>query len=159
MSGGAKPRGDTPRVAAPDKAPRGRPFKKGNSGGPGRPPGREDNARRDIKEFYREFFESEEYRENLKARIKKGKVVPLEVLGHYYAYGKPKIKVEVGLPPGQFSLADIGTMLTPAEARLLAAGLQRIRSARRASVVAGRTILAVAGAVVEKRPLPPASKE
>jgi hypothetical protein len=54
-----------------------------------------NKATREIKDFFRSFFDSREYRDSLKTRILKGKAMPIEQLGYYYVYGKPKERVEL----------------------------------------------------------------
>ena len=56
----------------------------------GRPKGRLNNATLEVRAFFRDFFESPRYRENLERRILAGEANHMEILGHYYAYGKPK---------------------------------------------------------------------
>ena len=70
-------------------------FQKGMVKTGGRRRGTLNLATRDIKEFARELLESPEYQESLKKRILKGKTPPVEVLLHYYVYGRPKNELEV----------------------------------------------------------------
>ena len=44
----------------------------------------------ELQLFWDQFFMSPEYRENLKARIFKGKAAHMEILLHHMVYGKPK---------------------------------------------------------------------
>src|SRR6266849_3384763 len=60
-------------------APVGRPFTKGNPGG-GRPKGVPNKATQDIKQFTRNFLQSEKYRRNVERRILVGKAPALEIL-------------------------------------------------------------------------------
>ena len=69
-------------------APVGRPFQKGNRGG-GRPKGVPNKATQEIKEFTRDFLQSDAYRRNVERRILAGKAPQLEILFHHYAFGKP----------------------------------------------------------------------
>jgi hypothetical protein len=59
-------------------------------GGPGRKPGVPNKATQDVKTFCQEFMGSEEYRENAKRRVLRGRAPHLETLMMHYAYGKPK---------------------------------------------------------------------
>ena len=62
---------------------------------PGRTRARPRKATLEIKDFYSKFFNSTEYRDSLKQRILKGKAMPIETLGYYYLYGKPKERVQL----------------------------------------------------------------
>lgn len=66
--------------------PRGRPFLKGNSG---RKKGSRNKSTSEVGVFFREFFASDEYRENLKRRILRGEANHIESLGFQYAFGRP----------------------------------------------------------------------
>jgi hypothetical protein len=61
----------------------------------GKKKGTTNRATREIKHFFRSFFDSPEYRDSLKTRILKGKAMPIEQLGYYYVYGKPKERVQL----------------------------------------------------------------
>ncbi len=73
-------------------------FKKGQPRlpGSGRKKGMPNRATREIKEFFRALFESEEYQDGLKKRILAGKAMPIESLGFQYLYGRPKQVIEHG---------------------------------------------------------------
>jgi len=64
------------------------PSKKGNRGG-GRRKGVPNKATQEIKEFTRDFLQSDAYRRNVERGILAGKAPQLEILFHYYAFGKP----------------------------------------------------------------------
>jgi len=74
-------------------APMGRPFQKGNRGG-GRPKGVPNKATQEIKEFTRDFLQSDAYRRSVERRILAGKAPQLEILFHHYAFGKPTVGLE-----------------------------------------------------------------
>ena len=44
----------------------------------------------EMQNYWKVFFESEEYRESLRSRINKGKAAHMEVLLHHMVWGKPK---------------------------------------------------------------------
>lgn len=44
----------------------------------------------ELQLFWDQFFQSQEYRENLISRILKGKAAHMELLLHHMVYGKPK---------------------------------------------------------------------
>jgi hypothetical protein len=44
----------------------------------------------EMQHFWKTFFESEDYRDGLMARITKGKAAHMEILLHHMVYGKPK---------------------------------------------------------------------
>lgn len=72
------------------------PFRQGTSGNPtGRPKGAKNKASRELKEFWREFFDSADYRESLKLRVSRGKAPHMELALHHYVFGKPKDTVQV----------------------------------------------------------------
>ena len=67
-------------------------FTKGEGG---RKPGAINKATREIKEFARDFLESDAYRARLRIRIERGQAMPIETLLYHYAYGKPKERIEI----------------------------------------------------------------
>lgn len=67
----------------------------------GRRKGSQNKATKDIKEWFGKFFSSQEYRDNVKARILKGKAPHVETLGYYYLYGKPKERLQLLNGAGQ----------------------------------------------------------
>lgn len=72
-------------------------FKKGDGRPRGRrPKGSKNKVRKELTLFFKEFYESPSYRENLKQRIKQGEANHLETLGYHYTYGKPPEKVYLG---------------------------------------------------------------
>jgi len=85
----------------------------------GRPKGRLNNATLEVRDFFRTFFESPRYRENLKKRILAGEANHMEILGHYYAFGKPKLTVEVSAPPSLPALYRMVSLMTKQEKRFL----------------------------------------
>lgn len=68
-------------------------FQKGKPKTGGRLPGQPNKVTLDIKEHARAVIEDPGYQEKLKARLLEGSSPQLEVLLHYYAYGKPKLEV------------------------------------------------------------------
>src|SRR6185436_12689635 len=70
-------------------------FQKGKHKTGGRPPGQQNKVTREIKAYAREVIENPAYQQKLKQRLLNGSVPQLEVLLHYYAYGKPKLEVEL----------------------------------------------------------------
>ena len=83
----------------------GTPFKKGEPrpANAGRRKGTPNKINSTMKEFFREFMESEEYKQSLALRILEGKAIPIEQLGLQHVIGKPAERVEVETP----SLAKI----------------------------------------------------
>ncbi len=126
--------------------PVGRPFAKGNRGG-GRKKGVPNKATLEVKTFLRNFLESAAYRRSLQDRILKGKAVPLEILAHYYAYGKPKTSVEVSVPPGP-PLGQLAAVMTKDELRFMYEVGKRLRG-----------LAPVSGRVVAREALPPATND
>jgi hypothetical protein len=49
-----------------------------------------------LKDFARQFLESDDYRRKLRARILRGQAPKLEELLYHYAYGKPREATEDG---------------------------------------------------------------
>ena len=55
-----------------------------------------DKVTLEIKEYARAVIENPDYQEKLKQRLLDGSAPQLEILMHYYAYGKPKPERDVG---------------------------------------------------------------
>ena len=68
-------------------------FKKGKPKTGGRLPGQPNKVTLEIKEYARAVIEDAAYQEKLKARLLDGSSPQLEILMHYYAYGKPKQEI------------------------------------------------------------------
>jgi hypothetical protein len=68
-------------------------WQKGKPKTGGRVPGVPNRATQDIKAIAQGLIEDPAYQANLKARLLKGTSPTLEVLLHYYAYGKPKTEI------------------------------------------------------------------
>jgi hypothetical protein len=67
--------------------------------GPGRPPGRLNNATIEVKEACAKLVDDPIYRERLKARLIAGKLPPaVETMLWFYAKGKPKEQIEINVP-------------------------------------------------------------
>jgi len=64
-------------------------------GSPGRKKGSLNIVTRQIAEFAKSLLEDPEYQAKLKARLLAGKAPHLEPILFYYAYGKPKERVEL----------------------------------------------------------------
>jgi hypothetical protein len=116
----------------------------------GRPKGRLNNATLEVRAFFRAFFESPRYRENLKRRVLAGEANHMEILGHYYAYGKPKSTM-VAEPTQETPLATALQAL-PKEQLLEMYELAR----RLREVAAGKAPLPVARRVLAAKVLPAA---
>ena len=99
-------RTESPRPKAKARG-KGKPFQKGDPRA-GRPKGRKNNATLEVKELARRMVENEAYQRRLQARMVKGKIPPaVETMLWYYAYGKPRERVEVtgeGGAPVAFTL-------------------------------------------------------
>lgn len=63
--------------------------------GGGRPKGVPNKASRDLKEFWRAFFDSDTYRRNLMMRILKGKAEVMEKRLKEYCYGVPRVSMRL----------------------------------------------------------------
>lgn len=63
--------------------------------GPGRPPGAQNKATREVKDFASKFLSSKAYQESAKSRVLAGTAPHLETLWHHYAFGKPKETVQM----------------------------------------------------------------
>ena len=61
----------------------------------GRPKGSKNKATPEIKIFWREFFESEAYRENAKFRMIQGKAPHLESYLLMLVFGKPRESIDL----------------------------------------------------------------
>src|SRR6188508_920310 len=70
-------------------------WEKGRAKTGGRLPGVPNQATRDIRAIAQGLIEDADYQASLKARLLKGSSPQLEVLLHYYAYGKPKTEISV----------------------------------------------------------------
>ena len=68
------------------------PFKKGQGG---RRKGAQNITKLEEKEYWREFFHSDEYRVGLKVRILEGKAPHMEKHLHEKTFGKPTEHVEI----------------------------------------------------------------
>lgn len=64
-------------------------------GGPGRPKGIPNKATIEIREACRKLLESPAYATALEARLIEGRAGQVEPLLYYYAYGKPKERIEL----------------------------------------------------------------
>ena len=116
----------------------------------GRPKGRLNTATLEVRAFFRAFFESPRYRENLKRRVLAGEANHMEILGHYYAYGKPKSTMV--LETSEASPLEAALRALPKEQLL-----EMYELARRVRAVAsGKPLpaLPVAGKVIEAKALP-----
>ena len=71
------------------------PFEVGHEKQGGRQLGTPNRATTEFKEFWQQFFESYEYRENLKARLLAGKADHMERYTTELLYGKPKQDISV----------------------------------------------------------------
>ena len=70
-------------------------FEKGKVKTGGRAPGVQNQATRDIRAIAQGLIQDPSYQLSLKARLLRGSSPQLEVLFHYYAYGKPKTEISV----------------------------------------------------------------
>lgn len=91
----------------------GRPFVKGQPGGPGRTPGVPNKVTLEQKEFTREFLMSDEYRSNLKSRVLAGEAQALEIRLHDQAFGKPKETTAIEGGGGGFNIVLMGPVRDP----------------------------------------------
>ena len=71
-------------------------FKKGRRKTGGRQLGQPNRVAREIKTHAREVIENPDYQAKLRQRLLDGSAPQLEVLLHYYAYGKPKLEIDMG---------------------------------------------------------------
>lgn len=69
-------------------------FQKGRPKTGGRKPGSQNRVTLDIKGIALGLIQDPEYLEGLKKRLNSGKSPQLEVLLHYYGYGRPKVQIE-----------------------------------------------------------------
>ena len=90
-----------PGMSLPGKRGRGpgRPFKKGERGGPGRKAGAPNKVSLEVKEFSREFLMSDSYRNGLKRRVEAGQAPHMETLLNHYAFGKPREEIALSGKP------------------------------------------------------------
>jgi hypothetical protein len=63
--------------------------------GKGRPPGSPNKVTREIREAARLMLDRSEYRDSLRRRLDAGKAPHMETLLHFYAWGKPKERIEL----------------------------------------------------------------
>jgi hypothetical protein len=70
-------------------------FQKGKPKTGGRLPGQPNKVSLEIKAHARAVIEDPDYQEKLKARLLKGSSPQLEVLLHYYAYGRPRQEIDL----------------------------------------------------------------
>jgi hypothetical protein len=68
-------------------------FQKGRSRTGGRAPGTQNKATVTIKEIALGLVEDPGYQASLKRRMVSGRSPQLEILMHFYAYGKPKTEI------------------------------------------------------------------
>lgn len=68
------------------------PYRKGQGG---RPRGARNQATKELKDFWREFFESDAWRENAKYRMVQGKAPHLESYWLNKTFGRPTEHVEL----------------------------------------------------------------
>lgn len=80
------------------RQPPGRAFEKGN---PGRPKGAKNKTTVEVRELAKRIVEDRAYLEGLAARINAGKAPHMEPILFYYAYGKPKERLEHTGPDGE----------------------------------------------------------
>jgi hypothetical protein len=74
----------------------------------GRPKGALNYVNRELREYWHQFFSSEEYRQRARERILSGEAPHLESYLLNRIYGKPKDHVELTVEQGP-SLADVST--------------------------------------------------
>jgi hypothetical protein len=94
-------------------------FQKGKPKTGGRLPGQPNKITLDIKGYARAVVEDPSYQAKLKQRLLNGSAPQLEILLHYYAYGKPKqelvsdktVNVIVYGPPAQ-AVLDVQPAIT-----------------------------------------------
>ena len=77
--------------------PRGKPFRRGGPGGPGRKPGVPNRVTTDAREAAAQIVNDPTYRDNLLKRARSGELSPaVEALMWHYAHGKPREAFEDG---------------------------------------------------------------
>ena len=82
----------------------GRPFEKGHKKQGGRKKGTPNKVTLEVKNLLQSILEDPEYQASLRERMIAGRAPQLEVLGFYYAMGRPRHQVKVD---AQESLAGI----------------------------------------------------
>ncbi len=82
------------------------PFEKGREKTGGRQMGTPNQATAEFKEFWQQFFESEEYRENLKTRLLAGRADHMERYAAELLYGRPRQEIGIRGQDGTVIIVD-----------------------------------------------------
>ena len=106
-------------------------FGKGQSGNPAGRGGVPNKTTREVKSFAIKVLEDPRYVASLWRRIKKDTLPPaVEVLLYYYAYGKPKERLEVSGEKTLVQLVTEAATLTADQAAALLQGPVRVAADR-----------------------------